>query len=80
MTSTMVVLGFVVRKQWKEEIGGKVRRREKTISPVFTVRAAAEKFRELAEKDARENPVRGQTDVRFFVVGDMGDDGLPPGV
>lgn len=23
MTSTMVVLGFVVRKQWKEEIGGK---------------------------------------------------------
>jgi hypothetical protein len=78
--SQPVVIGFVVKMQWKEGAEQKERTRDKIVSRLFSSRGAADIFKEAAEKNERVNPTPNKRDVKFFVTNDIGVDNLPQGI
>lgn len=65
------VVGFVVKKRWKEEKKEGERTamvpHVKVVSQPYMSRDAADTYRKLAVKDFEDNPVEGQLEVEFFV-------------
>jgi len=70
----LVTIGFVVKRRYRKEQGGRQRRYESRVSQRFMSRAAAEDFRNLAERV--HEPQEGELDVRYFVTNDIGVDGI----
>jgi hypothetical protein len=58
---------YVVKKRWRERIGGKLIARHMIVSPRYALRESAEEFLSRAQREAKVNPPRGQTEVEFYI-------------